>query len=1039
MREKDLNNGRINAMIGTALGYGFVTPQQIPYALVILLCCIPLMLSNPLKGLLMFICVYGLFWILTGNDPSKFFERLKKPKRYITEESQVSFDRGGVPKLATSGKNKTVFQIKGKKFKFHHIEHDFFLRTYGQIELDAKNIGFYLLRRGPQVMIIFCWKVEGYDPAMTGDEALSILTSATDALNQLPKDIDLKAYQDINTSSSSYQKAQQELLNDERDVLSQKIIVSRIDKGKQLETEGRIQNNNLLVFAKYRLPLGQNFAVKQNWLDDLLSQTQPIVGMLRGQKFDSTSAWEKVLNSAYHYAYRKVNNLLSSNKGFGLKVNSLNVFQLWARDYLELHNPPVVPIPQYIVYNRNGLQPPIINSGTHALGTLFEPIEGVNVVPHFDSNHIYFPHNNKFAAFVRVGQIQKFPQEKEDVALGYMRYLWSVVADKLAITDCRIISELTADRSGFEVVQLDRIISNSVKREALAAKKQTVDVVAMRRREQAVEARDLLEDNNIPFWVSLGIWLYRDTKEALEQDISNLCQEIPSAAVERVENCIENIWFQSKVFEWEAFLTKPNHRRQKYYSFQSVPLLPLIKTKNINRRGMMFLTRELNTPVYLDIANKKNHTGIFAKSGAGKSNVILEMLFEYIIHEQLVVLFDFPRPDGTSTYTVLIPLLQKLGVKAAYHNVRENTINIIELPDLRSATSEKNYQERWNDIFKAHVRLLCAIVMGTSKNPDREILVNSLLTDCYSDFHDRDEIKKQYAEAIAGGYGSPAYQKMPIYENFVDFAEEWFDHYITRKQKINSELSRETIDLILIQLRGILKTSLGRSINGISSFNTNVDVLVIGLTDVSQDLDSLLYAMTGLNALYRGAFSSKRSLLGIDEGTILYKFHFFARETGIVPVHGRKWGCNFLVAAQEVKTIKESVVGGEIFENLDNIFCGWIESTAINKMVDLEFRRSILKLYATEAFKPSEELLQSYWYLKRGDRHLEITHAPSELLLALGATEPEEEVVRAEIRNQFEDEIEALEEFARLNTAAKKSGISIKSYYNSTFNSEPIY
>lgn len=206
-----------------------------------------------------------------------------------------------------------------------------------------------------------------------------------------------------------------------------------------------------------------------------------------------------------------------------------------------------------------------------------------------------------------------------------------------------------------------------------------------------------------------------------------------------------------------------------------------MKTQKLNNKGMMFLTRELNTAVYLDIANEKNHTGIFATSGAGKSNVILEMILEYVISKQLVVLFDFPRPDGTSTYTVLIPILQKLGVKAAYHNVRENTINIIEMPDLRSATSAKNREERRDDALKSHVRLLVAIVIGISDNPDREVLVTSLLTDCYHDFHDCEAIKQRYEAAIAGGYGSDAYNQMPILEDFVGFAEDWFKEYVISK------------------------------------------------------------------------------------------------------------------------------------------------------------------------------------------------------------------------------------------------------------------
>ena len=1027
MESKHLNEGKINPIIGTALGFGFVSPKQLPYIAAILLVCIPIILTNLVKGILFFVCVYGLFWVLTGNDPSKFFERFTKPKRYLAKEPQTDFDRGGIPKPEKSSQTSVNYEIRGKKVSFQYVEHKFRLRTYGQIELDAKKIGFYLLQRGPYAMIIFCWRIAGYDPSLTENQASSLIFSGTDALNQLPKDIDLKCYQEINSSSAECSKMQQELLkNNDLDPLSEEIINSREERGKELAREGRLQTNNLLIFAKYRVPLGADFAVKHNWLDDLLSQTQPIVGMIRGQKFDSQKAWEKVISSAYSYAYQKVNNLLTSNKGFGLQVSSLSVDRLWARDYLELHRPPVIPIPQYVVYNDWGLQNPIINSATHVLGSLFAPQKGIATVPRFDNDYVYFPNKNKYVAFVRIGQIYKFPKDKRNVSLGYLRYLWNIVADKKALTDCRIVSELTIDRSGFEKIQLDRIISNSIKREAIAAARKTVDVVALRRREQAIEARELLEDNHVPFWVSSGIWLYRDSKEVLENDISDLCQQIPSATVERIEYGIENIWFQTWAFEWEAFLTKPDHRRQKYYSFQSLPLMPLIKTKGINRKGIMFLTRELNTAVFLDIVYQKNHTGIFAKTGAGKSNVILEMLLQYKICNQLAVLFDFPRPDGSSTYTVLIPLLRKLGVRVAYHNVRKNVINIIEMPDLRGATSTDNYWERWNDAFNAQVRLLCAIVIGISNNPDREILVSSLLTDCYYDFHQEPTIKQRYTEAIAGGYGSDAYQKMPIYEEFVIFADRWFANYVEKKQNTNSELSRETIDLILIQLHGVLKTPLGRSINGISSFDLDTDILIIGLTEVSENLDSLLYAMTGLNALYRGAFSAKRSLLGIDEGTILYKFRFFARETGIIPVHGRKWGCNFLIAAQEVKSIQDSIVGGEIFKNFDNIFCGRIEDTAIAEMKDLGFREPILANYVTESFDPDKELLQSYWYLKRGDRHIELTHPLSKLILALGATEPEEEAVRKDVLALYENKIEGIKKFGEINAIAKQSGRALR-------------
>lgn len=1033
MREQDLGDGRVNTMIGTALGLGFIAPKQFLYCGAIFMFCVPFILRNPSQGLLIFACIYGPFWLLTGNDPTTFFERTRRAKRYIAEEPILEFNQAGIPAPVKLRRQATTYRVRGKGRKYHHIERKWNLLTYGQVELDGKKVGFYLLRRGPQLMFVFGWEAYGHDPSITGYQSFEILSSCNDALSTVPNDIDLKCYQDINCSCEDYLRMQAELLvAKDHDVLSRELIKSRAKRAKELADEGRLLENKITVFTKYRVPLGGDYAETQTWIDDLLSKTQPLVGALKGKNLESKEAWERVIDYAYRYAYRKINSYLSANTGFGMRVRTMTVHDLFARDYLDLHEPPVPEIPQYIIYNHLGLQSPVLNDpGIHSIGTLFEPQKGLSAVPQFDRHYVLLPIKNKYAALVRFGQVRSFPKDKGNIARGYLRYLWNILGGgSQPIYDCRVVTELTPDRSGFEMLQLDRIISNSVKREALAAKKQTVDVVAMRRREQGVEARDLIEDNNVPYWCSLGVWLYRDSPDELNQACNELIGRITSATVERVTNAIEDPWFQSWPFEWEAFLTKPNHRRQKYLGFQALPMMPLIKVKRADSKGVMLVTRELNSPLYIDIAGKKNHTAIFAKTGGGKSNLMFDMILEYLLYGHLCVVFDFPRPDGSSTYTTFLPILQKLGVRAAYHNVRESILNIIEWPDLRQVKNADELKRRWQQAFQNHVRLLSAIVMGTTNNPDREVLVNSLLTQCYADFKQDEAIERRFRQAIEGGFGSDAYQNMPILETFVEYAEEWFGNYIDRKKDRISTLVNDTVDVIITQLRGVLRTSLGASINGISSFNTNVQLLVIGLTDVAENLDSLIYAMSGLNVLMRQSLSVKRSLLATDEGTILYKFPFYARETGIIPVHGRKWGCNFLVAAQEIQTILKSCSGNEIFKNLDNIFCGHIEDSAIEEMLELNFREELIRPYTSDSFKPSPELLQSYWYLKRGDQHLEVTHPASELILSLGATEPDENSARKRVMALHPaDDVAGIKHFGTLNAQAKRQGLSMDSIF----------
>ena len=1033
-------DSQVNEMIGTALGVGFVTPEQLMYCGLIFVFCLPIMFLSPINGLLIFSCLYGFWWILTGNEPRDFWSKMKQPQEYIAVEPILDFNRAGIPIPKKEPKVTTTFTIKGKKRTFHHIEPKYKFYSYGQIEIEGKEIGFYLLRRGPQVMFIFAWSIGGHDPSMEEKNAKSLLATCRSTLNQLPKDIDLKFYEDLNKSCDEYKRMQAGLmLENELDPLTKEAVRSRARRAEDLAEEGRLLSHKITVLAKYRVFLGGDYALHLNWLEELLSKTQPLVGALTGADFDSRAAWSKVINFAYKYAYKRVNFLLADNKGgFGVEAKTLTVQDIFERDYLELHelssqNPVVPRTPQYIVFNEFGLADPVINQwGNHAIGTLFEPQGGYPAVPKFDKHLVYYPIKNKYAGFLRIGQIRQLTKDRDSVELGYIKYLWNILAGQnRPIYDCRVVSEITADRSGFEIINLDRIISHSIKREALAAKKQTVDVIATRSREQALDARDELAEGNIPYWVSFGIWLYRDSKDELEQELEELTDRIVGASTEKEENCAEDVWFQSLPFEWSAFLTKPNHRRQKYISYQALPSVPLVKIEKIDDKGVMFVTRELSTPVYIDFANEQNHTAIIAKTGTGKSNLIMEILLEYIIHGHVAVLFDFPRQkDGSSTFTVLIPLLRKLGVKAAYHNVRENVVNIIELPDLRQIKDPVEREKRLKQAFPNHIRLLCTLVMGTVADSDRERLVKSLLTDCYSDFHQDKTIKQRYEKALAGGYGSEDYSKMPILEDFVNYADRWFLNYIKSKEGRISQLVNDTINIILTQFKGILKTALGKSINGISSFDTKVDILVIGLTDVSESVDSLIYAMSGLNALYRAAFSATRSLLGVDEGTILYKFPAFARETGTIPVHGRKWGCNFLIAAQEIATILESCSGGQIFKNLDNIFGGHIVSTALTEMTSKEvgFRSEIIESYTQKSYKPSKEFLQSYWYLKRGDQHIEITHPVSELLLGLGATNPSEDAARKRVMRKYQDdEVNAVKRFGRLLAQAKRRGLPMSS------------
>ncbi|MCG9890357.1 MAG: DUF87 domain-containing protein, partial [Thermosynechococcaceae cyanobacterium MS004] len=675
--------------------------------------------------------------------------------------------------------------------------------------------------------------------------------------------------------------------------------------------------------------------------------------------------------------------------------------ELFERDWYELHKLPAPLVPQLLVYDELGLHEPLINNHVDALGVLFSSERGYSGVPEFSDSIVYLPIKDKYAGFLRIGRVDSYPKQAGSVELGKIRYLHNVLSrgGDEPFYDYRIVWEITRDDSGAERLSLDRSISAAVKQEAFAATRRTIDVMAMRRREESVDARDKIEQNNPPCWMSLGIWLYRDSVEQLNTDINELAQMFMTAKVERSWHSAQQHWLQTWPFEWNALLTKPYSRRQKYLSRDAIPQINLIKPCPLDKKGILFIHKEARTPSYLDIVSVvPNHTGVMGFTGAGKSVLMSDLALEPVIYNNPVVIFDFPAGDGRSTYTPLVETLRDCGKRAENFDVRRNRMNAIELPDLRSlraVLSPADYEDRVNDSLNDHVELLTTLVLGANPNAGEFEDVNLALSRVYRAFHKEPSIKARYEAAITAGFDTTGYQEMPILEDFVAFAQRWFVDQLEADESV-TEFSRQVVDKIVSRLKGRLDTPLGRSLNGSSSFSTNTDILVVAMTSVSEDTDSLIYAVSGMNVLLRKAMQSLESTCICDEGTTLFRLKPFAKKISMLPPTARKWGCNFILGAQTVTPIFDSGYGNAIFGNFSNILMGFASEEIVREMTSerVGLRPEIARKYLDTKYMANRQLSQSYWYLKRGTKHMELTYTPSELHLAISANNKNEVAAR---------------------------------------------
>ena len=894
MSESSHDNNRVNTIIGEVAGIAGIPIAQLIYIVGFAVFMLPFFFRNPTLVFFIFIIVITIWLILSWDDPAGFFERWTRVRKLYAAEEEVIFNKAGIPRPHQPRQKSMQLRLKGKRIQMTRIESQFELLTYGQIELDGYVIGYYLLQRGPRLMFIFAFDTSGLDPAMTTEQARLQLTAINTAVAQLPYSVALKGFDDLFCDSATYVGLQQSL-KELPDItsLEKGLIASRQKKAQDLGRDGRLLKKSLTIFAKYIVPLGTKAEFKRNALERLLSDIAPALGM--GQREASPDRWAETIKLAYDNAWQAVYTLLSSATGFGMQVRALSAQEMFKRDWDELHNEPAPAVPQLLVYDQFGLHDPIINGPIDALGTLFSSEHGYPGVPEFGDSVIYCPTKDKYLGFLRVGLVESFPPEiGGSVPLGKIRYLLNILTHgESPIYDYRVVWELARIDSMAERINLDRQISASVKQEAYAIQKGTINVVAMRRREQAVEARDQIEQNNPPCWMSLGIWLYRDSAEQLNNDLNNLAKYFTTAKVERSWHTTQDHWMLSWPFAWSPLLTKPMLRQQKYLSKDAIPQLPLIKPPKLDKNGVLLIHKETRTPCYLDIVKVvPNHTAVLGFTGAGKSVFMGELAIEPIIRNNPLVVFDFPAEEGRSTFTPLVETARDCGKRAANYDVRRQRMNPIELPDMRRLQhilSPKEYQERVDDVLADHVYLLTTLVLGASPQPGEIEDVSLQLSRAYSAFHANSIIANRYKVAINAGFGGSGYGEMPILEDFVKFAQGWYAFELERDKSV-TDYSRQVVDKIMSRLKGRLDTALGRSLNGLSSFSLETDVLVVAMTNVNEDTESLIYAMAGMNVLLRKAIQHTESTCICDEGTTLFRLIPFARRISALAAHGSEMG-----------------------------------------------------------------------------------------------------------------------------------------------------
>ncbi len=1033
---------RVNQLTGKSMGVG---PFPYTFVLPVLFFSIGIaffwmigFISDRWAAFLVFAFMLA-FFVLAGKKPWRFYELFCRPRKLFRFAPYIDWQH--LKGLPMPQKMRPQFtKIKGKRTKQWPIEAEFDLVGYGKATINKPEIGFYVLhprRDSPtgsrrQFAFVFVWEVWGYDPMLLETEAKQMLDAQALTFRRMTRNI-LVTFEHSSTSDDvDYQQHLDRLLEQTSNPLAKALIYSQKAKIRDLRHRGALQAKRTRIFVRYQIASASD-RHKNSPLDHAMGFLDSVVGdhlNLLLDRINQTNNHDKQEQKERYklfiHAYKQYRNLHNLfNDTMKLKARPLSLDELWSSDYQELHNLAAPPLYQVFVLSRTGVTVKT-RSRQHVLAQLFQPEKGVDPTPQTGHEWVYLPTKRQYASFLQVGKVDFYPVDG-GADRGMIRYLWNPILLG-GLKDYKIVTQLQLSFQEAQKFDLGRQVRNSKRLVIDAERRNTVDINAEERLEDAVEGLHNLYNGSKIFETATTIWLYRNNPDALRDDFDTLISLIPTPNTELTLHAAEYAWYQTFPFSRHRLLTKPNHRLHDYYSHELPGLLPLISPLSLDKQGIFFLTREGSVAFNIDLFGNPSHLAIFGTTRAGKSIVLGDIIFNAYLRNIPVVAFDYPKETtGSSTFTDLTNTIRDLGGSAGYNNIADCFINFMQMPDLRFVP---NREERFVGVKDFQLRGLMVLAMGELSNPEsiaEQIFkqsVKNLLSSCLKDFHNDTDIKSRYDASIEAGHGTPEHKAEPSLKDFEPFFAGWFKEYKALNAETLSDSDKEAGAFILSQLRGLLNTQLGESISQPSTFEPDVGWLVFALKGISDNYQAAVYALAAYSALLQRALSQPACLFILDECPILFEFDAISQIVAQLCANGLKWGVRVVLSGQTPGTIYKSAGGDKIRDTVTKVLLGYIVSEAVDAFVEtLKFRHDVIEKYGTQACALNKSEMRSCWCFKEGGRHVDLYYYPPDLLLCLLANNTDEQAAKDRFFAAYPDDpLKAISEFRKQYIPALRSG-----------------
>jgi hypothetical protein len=894
---------------------------------------------------------------------------------------------------------QTKHRAGSKRYQFKPFEDESNLECICRLSLRGRDVGAYLLRQGKRFSLVFGFRTEGLHTLLAEGQAEVALARLEEGLKGFrPGDrlrIHLRSFSDDRDRQSELAN----LLHPDQSLESQFLLLSQQRQIRELSQDGERQPKAIYLFATYSI------ASKEGGKDRLekslawfIHQYDSFKGLRENRE---QTEYCELLTRGFSDGYLHWEQQL--NTRMGLQATPMTADHLWGYLWSQFNHQSTPIIPQYL-HLQEGQLSEVIHDTHHAMSVA---IRGESSRPsHPKADREWVRVKNKFVGAVA---LESKPPGFASPA-HQLYYLWQVIS---RFPDCEFVCELEAADRTMARMTLQRLTRQSYTAMHRANVFKDVDVASQMRAKKGVEAQEKIYEGSLPIWVSVIALVHRDNLTTLSEACQKLTNAFPQGDFIRETEVAWQLWLKSLPVV-DGFLLNDG-RRQMYLTNEAPGLMPLACTKPVDSKGVEMLTRQGNMPLHIDFATKHRGILIFGETRSGKSVLAAEIFVWAIANGMNVISLDYPKPDGTTTYTDLVKFFGDAG---AYFDIGSESNNLFQVPDLRHLP-EKQRSERLDDYKEFLVKALNTMVMGTETEGQLGKRVHTVLWQALAAFFNRESINDRYAQAFTSGFNSDDWFKMPTLVDFVELVRHL-------DLGVESASVREAIATIILELQGWLTSRVGKAISQPSTIRTDAKLTVFALRNVGDNIEAAVLALSAQSMAFRKALEVTDSLLAIDESPILFKYSGIAQIIGQVCANGAKSGIRPLIIGQDPDTIANSIAGSQILQNLNTRIIGAIQPNSLPSYHRLfGYDPAALMPNTDESFRTDPIRLCSHWLLDADGRLVECSHHPAPELLGAVANNQKEQRARHRVLAQYGDKFEGYAAFAKAYAETVRAGKSM--------------